>query len=152
VVAGVLAVACTGPPSWYTQTTPNKQAPTSIVVTGPSPIRPNVPNTYTVTVTYPNPLHATANFTVVAEIWEDDIGDVLLDRVVRVPIAAGATSGSQTFVLTCLDPDMNQEYTINGDNGFNSYDDVWEVFGYVPDQGTSETDEGPNLNVICEEP
>ncbi len=152
VATGLFAMACTNTPSWYTQTTPNRQAPSSIVVTGPSPIAPNAATTYTLTITYPNPLHATANFTVKAEIYEDDWGDVLLDRVVRVSIPAGATSGSATFTLTCLDPNMDQQYVIQGDNGSNTYDDVWEIFGYVPDQVTSESDEGPNLNVICEEP
>ena len=152
VVTGLFSIACTNPPAWYTQSIPNRQAPTSIVVSGPSPIAPDAPTTYRVTITYPSPLHATAGFVVIVEIYEDDFGDVLLDRVVRVRIPGGATSGSANFTLTCRDPNSDQQYIIQGDNGSNTYDDVWEVFGYVPDQVTSESDEGGNHNIICEEP
>ncbi|MDJ0918450.1 MAG: prepilin-type N-terminal cleavage/methylation domain-containing protein [Woeseiaceae bacterium] len=141
------------PPPWYTIITPVKQEPTSIVITnGPQTINPGVAATYTVTVTYPAPINATNGFGVIVSIWEDDLGDVLLDRRVRISVPAGATSGSATFTLTCLDPNGDGSYTINGDNGSNTLDDTWEIFAYVPDQTTSESKEGPNYNVSCEEP
>ena len=140
-------------PSWYTYDPPNKDTPDSVEITaGPNTIRPGVANTYTLTVTYDNPISSTKNYIVIAEIYEDDVGDVLLDRLVRLSFPTGATSASANFTLTCTDPANDGNYLIVGDNGSNTLDDTWEIFGYVKDQTTSYPEEGSNYNVSCEEP
>jgi hypothetical protein len=134
--------------SWYTVPAINKQVPTSLLVTGPATITPGASATFTLTVTYANPISATNNFIVRAAIFEDDIGDVRLDRSVQVRFPANATSGSATFTLTCVD-DGQGNLLIRGDDGSNTYDPVWEIFAWIPDQDTSQEEEGPNANVSC---
>ena len=152
----LLTSTCSGcRKSWYTQTVPTKQGVTSVIVTpaGPVDLTEGVPTVFTVTVTLDGALHPTQAFFVTVQIYEDDVwGDVNLDRNVRVSIPAGGVSGNNTFTLTCIDPDDDGNYKLQGDDGAEDLEDVWQVYGYVIDQPAASSESGPNTDVTCSEP
>ena len=136
-------------PGWYTQTVPNAQEPDDIVVTGPSSLAPGETGTFNVRVVFSQPIHPTQAFSVIVSIWEDDFGDVLLDRLVRVSVPGGSTEGDADFELTCVIQDSG-DLIIQGDNGFNTYDATWEIFGYADVQSTVDDPyEGGNHDLRC---
>lgn len=144
----------------YIRNTPRVQTPTTVKVTGPATLAVGQAATFTVTVTYPEPIldnlptgqtSLVQGAVVRVEIYEDDIGDVLLDRSVNVTIPRGEKSGDATFILTCED-DTDKGRIIRGDNEFNTYDQEWEVFGYVPTQRNSSSKEGDNYKCSCPAP
>lgn len=148
-VLACLFSACSYPP-WYTVNLPNKQDPSLVFVTGPSVASPDT-YTFRVRVTYDNPISTAQGFVVRLDVFEDDYGDVLLDRNVVLSFPAGASSATKSFRLSCVD-DGNGNLSIVGQDGQNTHDDVWEVFAVVREQSTSEHEEGPNHEFRCEIP
>jgi hypothetical protein len=148
------AVSCAylnaNPPPWYTNLTPNKQDPSAVTIkAGPKSLTPGQTGTYTVQVDVDRALNAMASYTITVEIWEDDyFGDKQLDRLVKVPIPAGATSGTATFSLSCND-DGAGDRSLAGATAAQTFDDPWHVYGYVPDQFASEPENGSNYEVRC---
>lgn len=140
----------TSPPSWYTDLTPNKQEPSAVTITaGLQSLTPGQTGTYTVQVNFDEALNAKASYFVTVEIWEDDyFGDKQLDRLVKVPIPAGATSGTATFSLSCND-DGAGNLSLAGATAAQTFDDPWHVYGYVPDQFASEAESGSNYELRC---
>jgi hypothetical protein len=124
-----------------------KQSVSSVEVTGPPTMTPGTPTTFQVKLTLGGPIHPRNAFRVNVAIYEYDIADVRLIRSIPIRFPGGATTGTATFTLTC--EDHGAERWIVGADGHNTYDDVWEVFGSVPDQQTAYYDYGSNHNVSC---
>lgn len=150
----------------YTVYTPRADDPERLEITaGQQSMVPGVPETYEVTVEFDNPIHDKQGFNVRVEIYEDDLGDVLLDRHVSVNFPAKATVGTGTFVLTCYDADDTDnlpdelaediaQKNISGlilvaDNNYQTYDAKWEIFPFTPDQTTASYEEGTSYFLTC---
>lgn len=154
-IAGAIGViGMLGYIAYWSLRSPVAHTPDSIKITaGPDTIRPDVDNTYEVTVVLPGPISRVFGYPVVVQIEEDEpIWDPRLDESIVVSFRARQTSAKANFVLRCKDPVDDGDYELHGDNGFAPLEDVWEIYGQTQDQWTAEDYEGDNFALKCEEP
>ncbi len=139
------------PPSWYTvPAPPNVQTPTVTLAPGPVLLGPGSETTFTVTITYPQPIATDAGWSVFFAVYEDDTwpyGNRELIRRVPVSFPANATSGTATFTLKCVDE--NGALILQGADGSDEFESVWHVFARVEDQTTSDDGDSSNVEIRC---
>lgn len=128
---------------------PNKQAPASLTLDGPTHLRAGHTYTFFVSLAYPQPLHADYSYRVAVEIVDDSFGEQLLDGGLEVGMRSGSRSGRASFALSC-EKRGEGSFELQGDDGASPSDGTWQIRARVPDQANSASNAGgAGLGLSC---
>lgn len=135
-------------PPWTSTVPPNKQAPASLTLDGPTHLRAGHTHTFFISLAYPQPLHADYSYRVAVEILGGSFGEQLLHGGVEVGMRSGSRSGQASFALSC-EKQGEGRFELQGGDGASASDGAWQVLARVRDQSNSAAYDGAAMTVLC---